>query len=861
MYYKNNQNVVIITRGKIMNIMNKSFPLKLSVMAVGLALSASAQSSDQVDEKKEESKASGLEVIVVTGTRSSNMTVLESSVAVTSLSQVDLLRKAPRSTAEVLELIPGFVVEASGGEVSNNYLVRGLPGGGQKFVQILEDGLPVKYSNGLVDAIVKYDVSMDRVEAVRGGTSGILTVQGAGAAVNFISRKVSDDAEGTIRVTGSDYNTKKIEMFYGAPLGGDWFGSFGGTYRVSDQVRDTGFTADRGGQFKFRLENRTDKGIFGFTAKVVDEHNTFLLPTPFQDFDNPKALAGFDPLTGTMLSLDNSVMIGRTTPNSGANPIVTHDLTEGFVTKAKQIGFYMERDISDELTFNINSRYIDQTFVANAVFNVDNGSIVTALDRIDPSKNGDVQSLLDRFDPEGATHAGMQYVSSGQLLSQSDLTTLNGNGLVTNGVSRSPWDTTQEFVSDISLTWETDENVLTGGMLFFDTRFKRGEAGMNTFLSEITNNPSRLDLVALNDANEVVGFLTESGVLSYGAWGESAAKENRQSTSLYINDEYQVNDNLRIDAGVRYEKLEGTQKERQGYSQTAIVGAFDGDGKDVDNIMANNYVLGGTGTNYGTRDGSVEDVTWTLGGNYLITENFAAYGRYVNAHNMNAPWDESTNLTFTELGLRYQNEQLQTSMTFFRSEYSDFDYETGTRGTEDFVKAKGDFDILGVEFDLHWKPLDFLRFDLTGMFQNGGLSSLEYAEGNQDQLGNLLDKVDSLEPPRSPQETFRLSASYILPGDNGEIFVSTQYLGDRFSDTGNSIVLPSYQTIDAGFIWYISEELTFNANVNNLTNEIGLTEGNPRGGLIERPEGGNLDVFLARSIPGRNLVFSMMYNF
>ena len=86
-------------------------------------------------------------------------------------------------------MVPGFVVEDTGGEVSNNYLVRGLPGGGQAFVQLLEDGLPVKYSNGLVDAIVKYDVTMDRIEAIRGGTSGILTVQGSGAAVNLHIQK------------------------------------------------------------------------------------------------------------------------------------------------------------------------------------------------------------------------------------------------------------------------------------------------------------------------------------------------------------------------------------------------------------------------------------------------------------------------------------------------------------------------------------------------------------------------------------------------------------------------------------------------------------------------------------------------
>lgn len=833
-------------------------------LAVALALNpvhAQESNSENLSEENQ-GKKNTFEQIIVTGTRSSSMTVMESSIAVTALDKEQLLRKAPRSTADALEMVPGFVVEDTGGEVSNNYLVRGLPGGGQAFVQLLEDGLPVKYSNGLVDAIVKYDVTMDRIEAIRGGTSGILTVQGSGAAVNFISRNVGEDAEGTIKITGSDYNTRKIEMFYGAPLGGEWYGTVGGVYRTSDGVRDTGFTADRGGQFKFRLENRTDDGKFGFTAKIVDEHNTFFLPTPFQNFEDPQELPGFDALTGTMLSLDNAVMIGRTTPNSGADPIVTHDLTDGFVSKATQIGFYMNRYINDDITFNINSRYIDQSFTANAVFNVDNASIVRAVDRIDPAQYSDVQAMLERFAPMGATSAGLAYVADGQILTTDQLTNLNQNGLVTNGVSRSPYDGTKEFVSDVNVTWETDKNSLTAGILYFDTRFERSESGMNTFLSDVTNNSSRLDVVALNDANEVVGYLTESGVLSYGAWGESFAVEDKQSTSLYINDEYQVNDDLRIDLGLRWEEYRGTQKERQGYSQTEVVGAFDADGNDNDNIIANNYILGGTGTNFITRSGSTNDITWTIGGNYLINDNFAVYGRYVDAHNMRSPWDgEATNLNFSELGLRYQNDYVQTSATLFRSEYAAFDFTTGTRGTPDFVRAEGEFDILGVEVDLSWQPIEQLRIDMVGMFQTGGLTSLEYREGNADELGNLLDIVDDLEPQRSPQETYSVSATWLLPEDLGEVYLSTQFIGDRYADAGNSVLLPSYQTVDAGAIWYINDELTFNINVNNLTNEIGLTEGNPRGGLIERPDGGDQDVFLARSIPGRNIVFSLTYDF
>jgi hypothetical protein len=44
----------------------------------------------------------------------------------------------------VLQLIPGVYVESTGGPVSNNYSVRGLP----TFIALQEDGMPVLYGGG-----------------------------------------------------------------------------------------------------------------------------------------------------------------------------------------------------------------------------------------------------------------------------------------------------------------------------------------------------------------------------------------------------------------------------------------------------------------------------------------------------------------------------------------------------------------------------------------------------------------------------------------------------------------------------------------------------------------------------------------
>lgn len=76
-----------------------------------------------------ESSSETLSEIVVTGS-SAPRTKLESSVAITSMGAKAIEDRAPISTAAILQTIPGFVVESSGGEVGNNLFARGIPSAG-----------------------------------------------------------------------------------------------------------------------------------------------------------------------------------------------------------------------------------------------------------------------------------------------------------------------------------------------------------------------------------------------------------------------------------------------------------------------------------------------------------------------------------------------------------------------------------------------------------------------------------------------------------------------------------------------------------------------------------------------------------
>src|SRR5206468_11432553 len=87
-----------------------------------------------------------LDTLVITGSVTPRKK-LESALALTTIDPVQIETATPRSTAEMLKLIPGLYMESTGGEVGNNLVARGVAtnGGvsGYLYVALQEDGLPL----------------------------------------------------------------------------------------------------------------------------------------------------------------------------------------------------------------------------------------------------------------------------------------------------------------------------------------------------------------------------------------------------------------------------------------------------------------------------------------------------------------------------------------------------------------------------------------------------------------------------------------------------------------------------------------------------------------------------------------------
>jgi outer membrane receptor protein involved in Fe transport len=113
---------------------------------------------------------------------------------------------------------------------------------------------------------------------------------------------------------------------------------------------------------------------------------------------------------------------------------------------------------------------------------------------------------------------------------------------------------------------------------------------------------------------------------------------------------------------------------------------------------------------------------------------------------------------------------------------------------------------------------------------------------------------------RVPEVSFRVIPGFNLLGHRLRVQFPVEYYGDRFADAANTVKLPSYRVFSAALRYDVTRQLTLHVNVDNLDNEIGLTEGNPRSGQFLSGDAG-ARYFLARPILGRSYRGAVTYRF
>ncbi len=771
--------------------------------------------------------ALGMDAVVVTGTATPKKK-LESSVAITTVDPKKIERLAPRNTADLLKAIPGFYVESSGGEGGNNLFTRGIPADGSfRYVSVQEDGMPVfaapeaMFFN--IDLGVRVDENIKRLEGVRGGSASIFASNAAGGIINYISKTGGNTFGGSAKFSAGDYGMFRTDLEFGGPLSENIRYHIGGFLRADRGIRSTGFTANSGGQIKGNITYMMDKGHVRLYGKYLNDRNVFYLPIPLSGLDDE--LEGFDANYGTMTSQDLFYLNVRKPQgrgfqeqylDRGMNPELTtyggellYELAEGFTVRNK-----FKRSV------------LDHQF--NAIFSLN-----------DPLLASDYAANRGISDPVWSYARGE---NAGETIN--NMSNLNGNGLV---VDVGWWAVTMpmnDFINDFAISGKLENHNVTLGYWFSHDK-QEAHWWWHNVLTEITDEPRALDLM---DGNTGIYF-TDNGYSRYGATYLNYNFSN-YINAFYANDEISFG-KFTLDAGIRYEigEIDGMTENTQSYDM--------GDAT----TMADDAVIYGDGS-YTPWDFEYDEFAWSIGANYKLDDNLAIFGRASNG--FRAPDDN--NLVFSnavdarvedisqfELGGKYNSPIVAVFATGFYSLLNDFPFSDevlGPGGTIINQTRFADATAIGLELELIGSYEGF-GLDFTGTFQDLTYQDYQFTQGGDD-----FD-FDGNQVRRIPKVYFTITPSYQVEALRLDFTV--QHVGDRFTDDANteSAELPAFTQFNAGASYNLGA-YTFAVHAVNITNTIGLTEGNPR---TESVLAGEKSFRMARPIMGRTIVGSVIYNF
>jgi outer membrane receptor protein involved in Fe transport len=805
--------------------------------------------------------------IVVTGQTTRDRPLITASADITYATREAIDRRAPRSTADMLELVPGIFVEATAGESSNNYSVRGLQGGGQRFVQLEEDGMPILYGGGGADFFFQQDLTIDRLEAVKGGSSGVLTVNGAGATINFISKRPNFNAfEGAVRLTGYNYGLKRGDFYYSAPLADNLAFNVGGYVQSSPGTRRNPFDY-AGYRIKGALEYRLPGGgSIRLSGRRGDIETAFYASAPYR-FDNgkPASIPGFDiqkdSIGGDAFTSINVPVSTFAHPN-GYRPFRYRD---GIRSLYNQARLDVDVPVSDTISLFARSRYIDYKYDFNGLFpgsGTGNAGLATAATYLTEGGGSPIDSILTagRAAYPAAARFGIRNLRTGVVLGADQtaaLNGLNGNGFLQRTTLNHDAVHGKDFGTNIGGRWEIEtgaiKNSLTVGGMYYNVKRSQDQSATASVVNDVKNNSDIYDIVALNGANGVIGTLTDNGLVSYGDWGNGIRERKDETVSLYANDEIALGDHLRIDGGIRWERDTATAFDGLSAATNQPVPASQGGViRDVGPTFNGQYApnnVARTGT-----DGKLSQskIAWTLGANYLFTPNFSIYARYADGFQTNTI-DPITTIKLYEAGLRYQHGRLFTgSVTVFRTDFNNQSYNfANPLMPAEQVNINADLRTKGVEVDVLVRPVHWFSVDFQGVFQDPKLLNLQF-DGTTDPgyAGNR--------PERTPASLWTVTPSIQLPNGLGEIFGRYKYIGKIFADAGNGVALPSYGVTSAGVTLNVTDKLQVAVNAENIFNVVGLTEGNPRQGQTQAITDG---YFYARGIVGPTYGGSVTFRF
>lgn len=753
---------------------NRRAEISLRVLITGACVGLLSPSALLAQEQEEDAV---LQEVVVTGTAAgAELRKLEASFAITTVTDQDITKYSPQSTADLLKLVPGVWSESSGGVAGANVMVRGFPGGGDApYLTVQVNGAPVFPIPTLSfmenTTLFRVDETVRRVEALRGGPNPVFSSGQPGLTTNFILREGSDETEGMVKYTTSDYDLRRFDGYIGGPLGKDFYYLIGGYLASSPGLRDAGYNSEDGNQLTLNLTRVLERGKINLFHRQTDDYGQWYLPVAL---NVPGVDAGYNQL-GTLnrrqrIVTDNS---GPGFANGGdpnaANPTIkVLDLDEGRGWRGSMTGGSIALDIADDWT--LTDRFGFTSGDADTVGLVPDGGAVQ------------VGALLANpmADPRAVVVGPITGAVTGRAIGNSEFIQQFGAWEVRKDL--------ESFTNDISLSRIFDRGTTTFGFY--------------------TSNATSHDVWALgNSVYQVVqqGGETVTGIAcnspavdSCGFNFDIDGSGDASAMALYAATSYDINDQWRADVGVRYENYE-------------IDYTID-DGRDGD-------------VDFGASN-DLSEVSWTAALNYQVTESLGFFGRINQGHKMPvfddyrdgraalaSGNDLVQDIEQYEAGIKWATGNLSLFATGFWTDVDPRGVVFVFGGSTIFTTQESK----GIEIDGIWKSDAGFSVSVNATWMDSTISSGD-------------PTLDGNETERQPGWQARLTPSYDFNIGNvlGTAYGTITAVDDRWGEALNLNVLEGYEKVDLGVILRINESFVVQLSGDNLTDEDALTESDPR---------------------------------
>ncbi|AJP70669.1 TonB-dependent receptor domain-containing protein [Sphingomonas hengshuiensis] len=748
--------------------------------------------------------------------------LLDSAISTSAIGEAEVTQIGARSLGEVLRSVPGFRVEATGDTTTVAYTIRGLPltGFGSKNVQFQEDGLPVLEFGDLAlttpDTYLRPDLTLNRIESIRGGSASTFASNSPGGVINFISRTGEEEGGSVMLTAGLNYGEHRVDFDYGGRLSDNLRFNVGGFYRQGSGPRDPGYSAFKGGQVKLNITREFANGYVRVYAKLLDDRVPGFLEAPIK-------------ITGTnanptysnfpSFNIRNQVLYSNNTRAyatfNGDGNVETPDNAQGLHPISKSIGLEARFELSG-WTFTERMRYSSNSATLAAI----PAAFVAPAPLMAMIMGG-----------PGATLSYGTGAKKGQVIA--DPATLNGNGLLVYGAQLyNRYRDQGNFINDFRGTrvWKLGAGDLTfTAGVYKSVQQVNMDSTSNAVLMEVNGTDT-----ALIDVRTASGVpVTANGKTGYtvaplGHLDSSRRDVEYDITAPYGSINYHIGKlaiggSLRYDSGKVRGQLFGAALGGDRIGQIAYDINRDGAISvpetrvgviPTDSPMALDYDY-----NY---------VSYSVGANYRVGPGLAFFGRYsrgaraaadtffftpsinVQTGTLANPADAYDVVRQSEMGVKYRSGNLALNLTGFLANAHDKNFQILNDANGQLYSAQIDrnYRAYGAEFEGSY---------FYGPWNLTAAATYTHARIRDDKDNpEFVDKT----PRHQPKLIAQVAPSYV-----GKMFSAggtVIYTGSSYAQDLNLLKMPAYTTVNAFVQIRPVDRVELMVTASNLFDTLGL---------------------------------------